>query len=265
MTSRTAYTMSHTRRRNSAGTHEVVERDTMRPVYVYHDEGGDGGATATVKSWTTKRLGLEIQGYIGNDANGDKMFRGDETRAGIVVTLSGAKSDTTETDDRGRYGFEELPAGTYTVTAWSSADEYAVVGEALESSAVPASARTTAEADEYPSMEEGEHALPSWSYAGYAPPRHRRDGHEGGPERDAAQLRPAVRRRRVRGRGEEHQLGRLRRRRGHRRLGLGPLRRHDDAGAGLRRRRHRDVRRGRRPRGRVVRGEGGTPTGGFPA
>ena len=104
--------------------------NATQSVYVYHDETTDdddtltayvGTAGADTAKWSTRQLGLAIKGYIGNDINRDSKMRGDETVAGIVVTLtrSGFETMKDTTDEYGFYQFENLEGGTYKVTPGS--------------------------------------------------------------------------------------------------------------------------------------------------
>ena len=75
------------------------------------------------KSWGTDRLNLAIRGYVANDGQDgeqlDGLLRGDESRAGVTVTLKkGAVTEaTTVTNPSGDYEFDGLDAGSYTVVA----------------------------------------------------------------------------------------------------------------------------------------------------
>ena len=155
----------------STRTYRVNGKATQTDMVVYHDETTDdddtltkyiGTAAQDTAKWTTTRLGLKVMGYIGNDVNQDDKFRGDESVAGITVRLSGAVSMTTTTDERGFYMFEDLPAGSYTVTP--STSTY-VVNRGYRRSGTRYIAYTNwrATAQEYPTLTEGEFDLPYWS------------------------------------------------------------------------------------------------------
>ena len=112
---------------HSTRTHKI-RGDSVHEVFFYHDEKTDDKDTATkyvgtavqdTANWTVQRLGLRLMGYIGHDGNEDKKFRGDETVAGISVSLtgSGISRMTTSTDEHGFYRFDDLPEGTYTISA----------------------------------------------------------------------------------------------------------------------------------------------------
>ena len=84
------------------------------------------------QSWRTGRLGLAIRGYVANDGQDgedrDNLLRGDESMAGIEMTLKkGLLTVDTDTDASGFYAFENLEAGTYTVSAGSASNARAIV------------------------------------------------------------------------------------------------------------------------------------------
>ena len=82
------------------------------------------------KKWDTGRLGLSIKGYVANDGQDGKdrdgLLRGDESKAGITMTLRDAGVDPVKTDARGFYSFENLAAGSYRVTAGSGTNYRAI-------------------------------------------------------------------------------------------------------------------------------------------
>ena len=168
----------YTSKRNSAGTYEVVG-DTQRiatdkgALYVYHDEatGKMWAGSLDTANWKVKRVPKEtweIQGFIGNDSDPrDKRFRGDETKAGITVTLSGSKNATTLTDDRGFYKFTKLTEGKkYSVRATSVPGKYLIVRTWTSTGNFTTGGLF--DSDEYPTadtvMGEGKAPLPYWSY-----------------------------------------------------------------------------------------------------
>ena len=77
------------------------------------------------ESWETGRLGLAISGYVANDGQDgeglDNLLRGDESMAGITMTLWNSIGTrtlaTTDTDASGFYSFDELAMGSYIVSA----------------------------------------------------------------------------------------------------------------------------------------------------
>ena len=147
-----------------------VSAPVTRMVSVYHDETTDDGDTLTdyvgtaaqdTARWRTQRLGLKLMGYIGNDVNNDRRFRGDEAVAGISVRLSGGGlSMTTTTDERGHYKFQNLPAGRYTITPTQGAYE---IARGYSSSGSRHGTQSSKQADEYPALTEGEFNLPRWT------------------------------------------------------------------------------------------------------
>ncbi len=140
-----------------------VDGETTRPVRVHHDERADAAGTDVVR-WTTTRIGLKIMGYIGNDADGDKLMRGDEALAGVSVRLTRGPETvaTAETDDRGIYVFEDLEEGRYAVRASSGSDYIVLRGFDPDTDAPIAMAAATS--DEYPVLRDGKYRLPSWDY-----------------------------------------------------------------------------------------------------
>ena len=103
---------------------DVGEDDDGETTYTYVNEHEE--------IWETGRLGLAIRGYVANDGQDgedlDGLLRGDETMAGITMTLKkGAVTvDTKETTASGRYSFENLEAGTYTVSAGEASNAVAI-------------------------------------------------------------------------------------------------------------------------------------------
>ena len=85
-----------------------------------------------VQNWRTGQLGLAIRGYVANDGQDgkelDNLLRGDESKAGITMTLrSGVVVvGTAETDARGLYSFDDLAEGEYTVSAGSGSNYRAI-------------------------------------------------------------------------------------------------------------------------------------------
>ena len=99
-------------------------------------EDDDGDTTYTYvngheENWRTGRLGLAIRGYVANDGQDgedrDNLLRGDESMAGITMTLRrGTVVRTAKTEASGFYSFENLEAGSYTVTAGSGTNYRAI-------------------------------------------------------------------------------------------------------------------------------------------
>ena len=99
-------------------------------------EDDDGDTTYTYvngheENWRTDRLGLAIRGYVANDGQDgedrDNLLRGDESMAGITMTLRrGTVVRTAKTEASGFYSFENLEAGSYTVTAGSGTNYRAI-------------------------------------------------------------------------------------------------------------------------------------------
>ena len=147
---------------SGTATHKV-DGEPTQTVRVYHDEKA-GTAGTDIARWTTTRIALKIMGYIGNDADGDKLMRGDEALAGVAVSLTWGPETvaTVETDARGLYVFENLEEGRYGVTASSGSDYLVLRGFDPDTDAAIATA--TAAADEYPVPREGKYRLPSWNY-----------------------------------------------------------------------------------------------------
>ena len=150
-----------------------VDGEPTQSVWVYHDETSDdrnslttyvGTAGADRARWTTTRINLKIMGYIGNDANADKLMRGDEALAGVAVHLIRGPETvaTVETNDRGLYVFDNLEEGRYVVTPSSGSDYLVLRGFDPITGAAIATATVTA--DDYPSLREGRYRLPSWDY-----------------------------------------------------------------------------------------------------
>ena len=157
-----------------------VSGEPTQMVYVYHDETTDdedtltdyvGTAAVDTAKWSTQRLGLKIMGYIGNDVNGDRKFRGDESVAGITVELtrSGFDKMTATTDERGFYKFENVPAASgYRVTPKTSTYLVNRGYRTLGSGTKVANTYWSASAQDYPysTLTEGDFSLPFWvSYA----------------------------------------------------------------------------------------------------
>ena len=147
-------------------THRV-DGEATQSVRVYHDERADEAGT-DIALWTTTRIDLKVIGYIGNDADGDKLMRGDEALAGVSVSLTRGPETvaTAETDGRGLYVFENLEEGRYGVTA-SSGSNYLVL-RGFDPDTDEAIATTVAIADEYPVVREGKYRLPSWNYGNHS-------------------------------------------------------------------------------------------------
>ena len=153
-------------------THKVNGESTQS-VWIYHDETTDdrhgnttyvGTAGIGKARWTSTRIGLKIIGYIGNDANSDKLMRDDEALAGVTVRLTRGPETvaTVVTSDRGLYTFDNLEEGRYAVTPSSGSDHLVLRGFDPITGAAIATATVTA--DDYPSLREGRHRLPSWDY-----------------------------------------------------------------------------------------------------
>ena len=99
----------------------------------------DGETTYTYRNaqmveWETDRLNMAIRGYVANDGQDgedmDGLLRGDEAKAGVTVTLLNSAGTvslaTTETTADGFYEFDELEAGSYTVSASSGSNYRAI-------------------------------------------------------------------------------------------------------------------------------------------
>ena len=107
-------------------------------------EDDDGNTTYTYRNhheqtWRTGRLGLSIKGYVANDGQDgedrDGLLRGDESMAGITMTLLDSDDDvvtTTETNASGFYSFDDLSAGNYTVSAGTASNAVAIDAIALD-------------------------------------------------------------------------------------------------------------------------------------
>ena len=89
------------------------------------------------QNWRTGRIGLSIKGYVANDGqdgeNTDGLLRGDESMAGIELTLWNddndarvAGVDPVTTDASGLYSFDNLAAGDYTVRVGSASNAIAL-------------------------------------------------------------------------------------------------------------------------------------------
>ena len=141
-----------------------VDGDATQPVWVYHDERAGEAGTDKAR-WTTSRIDLKIMGYIGNDADGDRLMSGDEALAGVAVRLTRGPETvaTVETDGSGLYVFENLAEGRYGVTASSGSDYLVLRG--FDPDTDGAIATAAAIADEYPAPRAGKYRLPSWDYA----------------------------------------------------------------------------------------------------
>ena len=113
-------------RPDACAANEVVEGedDDGETTYSY--------ANAHVQNWNTGRLNLAIRGYVANDGQDgedmDGLLRGDESKAGVTVTLKRGTTTvgTTDTNDGGFYQFEGLAAGRYTVSASSGSNYRAI-------------------------------------------------------------------------------------------------------------------------------------------
>ena len=95
------------------------------PTYSYRN--------ADLQAWRTGRLGQSIRGYVANDGQDgedlDNLLRGDESMAGITMTLLDADDNevtTTDTEADGYYEFVNLEAGTYTVSAGEASNAVAI-------------------------------------------------------------------------------------------------------------------------------------------
>ena len=99
-------------------------------------EDDDGDTTYTYvngheENWRTGRLGLVIRGYVANDGHHsgvrDNLLRGDESMAGITMTLRrGTVVRTAKTEASGFYSFDELAEGSYTVSAGRASNAWAI-------------------------------------------------------------------------------------------------------------------------------------------
>ena len=103
---------------------DVGEDDDGETTYTYTNKEPQG--------WDTGRLGLAIRGYVANDGQDGKdldgLLRGDESMAGITMTLKkgAVTAPPVKTDARGFYEFENLDAGTYTVSAGEAPNAVAI-------------------------------------------------------------------------------------------------------------------------------------------
>jgi CSLREA domain-containing protein len=73
----------------------------------------DNGGTHAVRS-----NGGTLSGYVYYDADNNGQYTGEAERpiSGVTVKLSGAATQTVVTDVDGKYTFDNLPSGTYTIT-----------------------------------------------------------------------------------------------------------------------------------------------------
>jgi hypothetical protein len=86
----------------------------------------DNGGTHSVRTSPAS-----LTGYAYLDANKNGVFDGNERPiAGVTVSLTGATTQTVVTDSYGAYTFDNLPAGTFTVTETQLGD-YADGSDAL--------------------------------------------------------------------------------------------------------------------------------------
>ena len=164
--------------------YDIVGKPTQEMV-VYHDEFVDdkdtttkyvGTAARDTATWSTKQVGLAIMGYVGNDLNTNKLFRGDEAIAGVTLQLmtgvltslttgnySGGKVVATAfTNSRGFYSFEDLDAGSYQVRAVQTDTYWAVRSfgpNNIYSGPVSAAEYPTPGSGDFV---EGEFELPGW-------------------------------------------------------------------------------------------------------
>ena len=97
---------------------------------------------------------MAIKGYVANDKDRNSLLRGDESMAGITMTLKkGAfTADPVETDARGFYSFENLEAGSYTVSAGRASNARAIHSispEPVTGAWGFVTSRTFAEAEDY--------------------------------------------------------------------------------------------------------------------
>ena len=162
--------------------------DSVRLAF-YHDETKDdddedditGNPVTHSENLDVTALRLAIKGYVANDGQEgdhldpdlDQIVRGDEAVSGIelelvkIVKVSTNKKDTTfsavidtqETEADGSYSFDDVEEGSmYVVRVSDSGDNVAATTH-------PMATRTEAvAADEYPTVTDGEFALPYWDY-----------------------------------------------------------------------------------------------------
>ncbi len=71
--------------------------------------GNGGGGTAAEETY-------RIEGYVWEDKNGNGVRDSDEGRPNVTVYLTGPVNQTTITDSDGKYVFDNLPAGNYTIS-----------------------------------------------------------------------------------------------------------------------------------------------------
>ncbi|MDE2876867.1 MAG: hypothetical protein OXQ93_15610, partial [Gemmatimonadota bacterium] len=161
---------------------------TTKGIELYHDEFADdededkadsawaGRRMQATASWDVTRIGLKIMGYVGNDSNGDKLMRGDESMADVALTLKtgmrqnsttkvwsgGTTVAETATDPAGFYAFENLRAGVEYFVVASSGSGYRAVRALTGNTNVAAKVS----AYNYPALpSEGTFNLPVWDYA----------------------------------------------------------------------------------------------------
>ena len=166
--------------------YDIVGKPTQEMV-VYHDEFVDdkdtttkyvGTAARDTATWSTKQVGLAIMGYVGNDSDKNRLFRGDEAIEGVTLQLmTGVLTSTTTgayyggkvvatatTNARGFYSFDDLDAGSYQVRAVSTDTYWAVrsfdPNYNYSGPVGPAEYPTPGSGN----FVEGEFNLPSWEY-----------------------------------------------------------------------------------------------------
>ena len=143
-----------------AGTYTVTVDEATLPADLRQTFDADGTATANESVYAlaadednrTQDFGYTpLLGSIGDfvwlDANDDAAQAGEDGIAGVTVTLTAAdgSTQTDTTDANGAYLFEDLPAGTYTVT--------------VDETTLPANLRQTFDADGLATASESVYAL----------------------------------------------------------------------------------------------------------
>ena len=152
---------------------------------IYHDETEDdededteyvGTADANPGlDFTATKLRLSIKGFVAND-NGDGRARGNESMSGVTVNLLAIAKDgvskdkkdtmfntaaTTETDGSGFYEFNDLTEGGKYYVEVAGGDDYMGLKDLDDG---PNNKSAVVSPDEYPTLNEGAFALPSWDH-----------------------------------------------------------------------------------------------------
>ena len=134
------------------------------------------------QNWNTGRLSMSVKGYVANDGqdgeDADGLLRGDESMAGITMTLlnstgraraklpDGTNVPTVETNASGFYSFDGLAEGNYVVSAGSAANALALTARNRHPTTRAWRNVTTqsARAWDYPAIpDEQDVAKPTWN------------------------------------------------------------------------------------------------------